>query len=1285
MLMKKILATIMVLLYVLTASSAAPALSLSEGNIDGITVYAPDGRKLDPLTDVGESGMVIRTGEASAAFVSDYGDIHLDGNTLLAVTGFDIESPSLYLVYGGMNVIKKDDLIISVFTPASRTSIMAGGEYAFVSTDEAESFANISDSTVTAYDAIRGTETAVGPMEEIDYLAWPRSVSGLSEDDLMSISVTGVLPSMEEAEEVPEAEAPAEEMAEEEVPAEEIAGEEAVSREYRWGGYTLTAVIADGKAVLTYPAIVSNSDAEAFFAAENSRYDLAGLGVRYSFGEPGTAAIAYPSEYTAEEAASMLDILAEDLIAYLTAPAEEPEVLTEEPEEPAVPSAPSMLEPESVIETPSAPSVAYEIVSIEEPSPSAPEIAEPQITVAPAVPSAPSIISPVITIVQEPEAQAAEEAGEPVSAAVEIPAEEMTETEAPAAEETEVPAAETEAPAAEAAGTAEEAAGAPAEDPAIAETAGEESRIFDLRLGTRAYGNQRGDSLIGVSLMPSISLGSFTFTLSIDPFAIIAAQEYSTVPEWLGFAMDFIHEISYSSDSVRLSIARDGFLPGDAAGLFTGLDHAYDGKYSALSLDHAFTSEYYSHRLWFDDLAFRRLAGDDQEKDHIGNGGFELTVGAGSIYPITLTLGAAASVNIDDAKASAVYPEASLYIPFIWKNGVDFGLELAGAAMLRDDFSANPFTANGYLVSAALPVRFDGFTFEAGVAWSEKNMHYGMIGNTAYEPEPGSYLTVRALASYERSFFGIMAQGWLDIDLDTMGLSADNSYVEAAAYADLWGVRFFGGYRTQLSSPLTDCQFYGGLGADLGPLSSAMRMNYSFSSGFSLTLAASTSLIGNRRAESDYASDIPFRADLETGFEYSLGVEDAAPLFTVTPRIFIGNDDYSIAFRAPFRMHYEGGRFVLGGFNGHYYWDFGTSESNARLAIYRAITDSFALIDSISLGKEDSSIAYLLAERGYLRDGTLFTEFGTEDALSVRAGFNFPNLALSIYLDNAEAPHIAEGGLTFYPGSYNGFSLSFMVPGEILIEDLTTYALMFYPELLISIPFADRSFEFSLYALGEISTVYENGKMAESRIFYDFTDKKMYDYMAGAKFMMDLDTVGFTLEGGIRSGRLSPDMFTSLSALRNQTAGDSLSDVLVNLSAESGMKYFAKASFDLDLGFFGFSAAYSAGDLLGFADGSPDDYIALAISGCIDESVSLYASFAKKDFASSLTEKTEFMDYISNDALFSLGADFSFGHVGFSAELRTEFPEKTGNYINVPAIDTSEPSVSMTIKTRLVF
>ena len=78
--------------------------------------------------------------------------------------------------------------------------------------------------------------------------------------------------------------------------------------------------------------------------------------------------------------------------------------------------------------------------------------------------------------------------------------------------------------------------------------------------------------------------------------------------------------------------------------------------------------------------------------------------------------------------------------------------------------------------------------------------------------------------------------------------------------------------------------------------------------------------------------------------------------------------------------------------------------------------------------------------------------------------------------------------------------------------------------------------------------------------------------------------------------------------------------------------------------------------------------ISLGISSRIEVSIWGYSELVPHPFASNM-----------------LGADFSFGHVGFSAELRTEFPEKTGNYINVPAIDTSEPSVSMTIKTRLVF
>ena len=124
--------------------------------------------------------------------------------------------------------------------------------------------------------------------------------------------------------------APAEEplpMPEEEVP------EEPIVKTYTYGGYTLTAEVSEGSAVLSYPAFVTEAEASAFFATENSRYDLAGLGVTYMFTAPGEAVIGYPAAYTAEEAAAELDVLVADLIEYLTpAQAAEPET------EPAVPA-----------------------------------------------------------------------------------------------------------------------------------------------------------------------------------------------------------------------------------------------------------------------------------------------------------------------------------------------------------------------------------------------------------------------------------------------------------------------------------------------------------------------------------------------------------------------------------------------------------------------------------------------------------------------------------------------------------------------------------------------------------------------------------------------------------------------------------------------------------------------------------------------------------------------------------------------------------------------------------
>ena len=169
-------------------------------------------------------------------------------------------------------------------------------------------------------------------------------------DDLIAYITTPA-----SVEEVPEP------VAEEPVPVPVVEEtEEAIVREYEYAGYTLTATIDSGKAVLLYPAFVTDEEVSTFFAVENAKYGLADLGVSYAFGVDGEVTLTYPAEYTNEEAASMLDELVDDLIAYITpAPAEEPAV-AETPEPVAEPEA------EAVLPTPIAPIAPVEIAEEED-------------------------------------------------------------------------------------------------------------------------------------------------------------------------------------------------------------------------------------------------------------------------------------------------------------------------------------------------------------------------------------------------------------------------------------------------------------------------------------------------------------------------------------------------------------------------------------------------------------------------------------------------------------------------------------------------------------------------------------------------------------------------------------------------------------------------------------------------------------------------------------------------------------------------------------------------------
>ncbi len=139
---------------------------------------------------------------------------------------------------------------------------------------------------------------------------------------------------------------PAEEVTAEETPAEAVPAEETAVEEeplvktYENAGFTLTAYISEGETVLEYPASVADSDVHAFFALENEKYGLGDMGVVYRIEERGRAVITYPSEYTKESVDAELDLLFDDLTAYLAPAAETAETPAEEtPAAAEIPSA----------------------------------------------------------------------------------------------------------------------------------------------------------------------------------------------------------------------------------------------------------------------------------------------------------------------------------------------------------------------------------------------------------------------------------------------------------------------------------------------------------------------------------------------------------------------------------------------------------------------------------------------------------------------------------------------------------------------------------------------------------------------------------------------------------------------------------------------------------------------------------------------------------------------------------------------------------------------------------
>lgn len=107
--------------------------------------------------------------------------------------------------------------------------------------------------------------------------------------------------------------APVEEPAEVVVPAEE----ENHVHDFYYRGYVLTIEDGDGRAVITYPSIATESDVEAFFASEVEKHGADLDGVYFAFEGNNTVALTYPEGIDESVRDEFVDLFASDLLAYV--------------------------------------------------------------------------------------------------------------------------------------------------------------------------------------------------------------------------------------------------------------------------------------------------------------------------------------------------------------------------------------------------------------------------------------------------------------------------------------------------------------------------------------------------------------------------------------------------------------------------------------------------------------------------------------------------------------------------------------------------------------------------------------------------------------------------------------------------------------------------------------------------------------------------------------------------------------------------------------------------------
>lgn len=349
--------TLLAILTIFLAGLPAAGLVLASGDPDCVAVYLPSGQYSGAHTSIESDGYIIHCNGTDAVFSSPFGDIGMQDGTLLAITGYNLDRPSIYLLDGVVSIDVTTLSTLTVYTTSASYSLAGSGQYVFAYTSDMDACINNSDTTVGVYDALRRSSSVIRPYHYSDLLTNQLDkpiishTSTQSEDDHYTISGA-----------------------------------------YSFRGYSLQYGFSTcGSGSVTYPAgLVTKGDIDAFMAYYVSTTSIREvMDVIYTVPLDGTVEFTYPAIYSEGDISMVVEdfiLCLDDYLSSLFVPAA-PEMLeastTTEVVEPEQEETTSSLDLQLVLEVDEPEPVIEESTTIPEgvEVPEPPFMVEPWVTV----------------------------------------------------------------------------------------------------------------------------------------------------------------------------------------------------------------------------------------------------------------------------------------------------------------------------------------------------------------------------------------------------------------------------------------------------------------------------------------------------------------------------------------------------------------------------------------------------------------------------------------------------------------------------------------------------------------------------------------------------------------------------------------------------------------------------------------------------------------------------------------------------------------------------------------